>query len=125
MLGVRKEAATVPALRGLGREVEPDAHLLDPSLHACMKTLVHASERRVSVSWVRSATQGLHSVSVEYQPDVVRIGVRLGTRPPFAGRAGCVVLRMIIEHTVVRLREPLRGRRVELMAPAQTLRRSQ
>ena len=47
-----------------------------------------------------------------------QIGVRLGTRPGFWGKPGYVVLRMIIEHTVVRLREPLRGRRIEVMQAA-------
>jgi hypothetical protein len=40
----------------------------------------------------------------------------MGTRPAFWNRSGYVVLRMIVEHTVVKLREPLRGRRIEAMA---------
>jgi hypothetical protein len=117
MLGLGRDTAPVPAMRGLGREVDPDPHLLHPELHACNRVLVHPDGRSVSVSWVRSVSQGLHSVVVDYQPDAVRVGVRLGTRPAFDGRSGYVVLRMIIEHAVVRLREPLRGRKLEVQLP--------
>ena len=79
--------------------------------------MVH-DDRLVSISWVRQVMQGLHSVSVAYNNDSVQIGVRLGTRPGFWGKPGYVVLRMIIEHTVVRLREPLRGRRIDVMEAA-------
>ena len=113
---VRREAAPAPALRGLGREVEPDAQAVNPQLQPCARLLLHPDQRNVSVSWVRSATQALHSVDVSYDNDAVRIGVRLGTRRAFANRSGYVVLRMIIEHTNVRLREPLRGRRLETIA---------
>jgi hypothetical protein len=113
VIGVRRETAPPPALRGLGREVEPDGHAVQPHLHPCTRLLVHPDQRTVSVSWVRSATQVLHSVTVDYDRDAVRVGVRLGTRQAFANRSGYVVLRMIIEHTTLRLREPLRGRRIE------------
>lgn len=88
--------------------------MVEPELHPWCNAVVD-DERRVCVSWARPVTQGLHSVAVTYRDDAVQIGVRLGTRPGFWGKPGYVVLRMIIEHTVVRLREPLRGRRVEVM----------
>jgi hypothetical protein len=104
------------AHRGLGRFVEPDSHMLEPELQPWCNAVVD-DERRVSVSWARQVTQGLHSVAVTYGDEAVLIGVRLGTRPEFWGKPGYVVLRMIVEHTAVRLREPLRGRRVEVMQP--------
>ena len=61
-------------------------------------------------------TQGLHSVEVNYDPDAVRIRVHMGTRPGFWGLSGLVIMHVIVEHTVVPLREPLRGRRVEVLA---------
>ena len=91
--------------------------MMAPELHPWSTVLVH-NERSVSISWVRQVMQGLHSVAVTYGSDSVQIGVRLGTRPGFWGKPGYVVLRMIIEHTVVRLREPLRGRRIEVMQTA-------
>ena len=102
--------------RGLGRLVEADSHLKAPQLRPWSKVLVHEDERTVSVSWVRGAAQGLHSVAVAYGSDCVQIGTRMGTRQAFWNRSGYVVLRMIVEHTVVSLREPLRGRRIEAMA---------
>ena len=91
--------------------------MLAPQLHPWTALLVH-DDRLVSISWVREVMHGLHSVSVSYNNDSVQIGVWLGTRPGFWGKPGYVVLRMIIEHTVVRLREPLRGRRIDVMAAA-------
>lgn len=117
MIGAGHSSKSATLCRGLGRYVEPDSHMREPQLHAWGQALVH-DERSVAISWVRSATQGLHSVAVVYGEDAVQIGVRLGTRPGFWDKPGYVVLRMIIEHTVVRLREPLRGRRVEVMGAA-------
>ena len=76
---------------------------------------MHDDDRTLTVSWVRGVEQGLHSTVVAFTPDAVRIGTRLGTRPGFWGMSGHVVVRMIVEHTVVRLREPVRGRRVEVV----------
>ena len=110
--------------RGLGRLSEPDPHLLEPEFRAWSRALVHADDRTVSVSWVRGTELGLHSVTVEYGRNVVRVGTRMGTRPALYGRSGYVALRMIVEHTVVRLREPLRGRSIEVqMAEAPVLTR--
>ena len=64
---------------------------------------------------MRDATQGLHSVNVRYDPDAVRIGVRVGKRPGFWGISAMVLMNVIVEHTVVPLREPLHGRRVEVL----------
>lgn len=90
--------------------------MIGPQMHAWSKALVHGDDRTVSVSWVRGVEQGLHSVAVTYTPDAVRIGTRLGIRPGFWGVTGHVVVRMIVEHTVVRLREPVRGRRIEVLS---------
>jgi hypothetical protein len=75
---------------------------------------VHSDDRTVTVSWCRGVERGLHSVTVAYTPDSVRIGTRFGTRPGFWGMTGHVVVRMVVEHTVVRLGEPVRGRRIEV-----------
>ena len=75
--------------------------------------MVQSNGRSVIVSWIRSATQGLHSIDVHYDSDAVRIGVQLGTRPGFWGIAGIVGMDPIVEHTVVHLREPLRRRPIE------------
>ena len=117
MIGAGHSSKSATVCRGLGRFVEPDSHMREPQFLPWSKALVH-DERLVSVSWARPAMQGLHSVSVAYGDDSVQIGVKLGTRPGFWGKPGVVVLRMIIEHTVVRLREPLRGRRIEVMGTA-------
>ena len=87
--------------------------------------MVHDDDRTVSVSWARDAALGLHSVVVDYARDCVRIGTKMGTRPAFQGRTGYVVLRMIIEHTTVRLREPLHGRRIEMLGTGRPLTRSE
>jgi hypothetical protein len=83
-------------------------------------------DRTVSVSWARGAAQRLHSVVVEYRPDAVLIGTRMGSRPSTSARPpGHVALRMVLEHAVVRLREPLRGRRIEVMTAEPTRRQAQ
>ena len=120
---MRKETATAVG-SGLGRAVVADSQMLQPRLHGCARTTVAADDRTVSVSWVRSASQGLHSVSIDYEPAVVRVGVRVGTRPSATERKGAVVLRMVVEHTTIRLREPLHGRRLETLQPETALRRS-
>jgi hypothetical protein len=114
---MRTRASTeASSARGLGRLVEADSHLRAPEMRPWSKVVVHEDGRTVSVSWIRGAAQGLHSVAVAYDTDCVQIGTRMGTRPAFWNRSGYVVLRMIVEHTVVKLREPLRGRRIEAMA---------
>jgi hypothetical protein len=118
-MGIRREPAG--ASGGLGRLVQPNAQLLQPQVHECARAVVSEDDRTLSVSFVRSAAQGLHSVNAEYRPDAVLLSLRLGTRPEFARRAGCVVLRMAIEHTTFRLREPLRGRRLEMAQPGAAL----
>ena len=86
-----------------------------PSLHPWSRFAVHADGLAVTVSWVRDIVEGLHSTSVEYTPDAVRIGINIGTRPGFWGVNGLVVLNVVVEHTVVHLREPIGGRRVEML----------
>jgi len=117
MLGAGHSSKAATLCRGFGRYVEPDSHMREPRFQPWSQALVH-DERLVSISWARQAMVGLHSVAVEYGEDAVQIGVRMGTRPGFWDKPGYVVLRMIIEHTVVRLREPLRGRRIEVMGTA-------
>jgi hypothetical protein len=90
--------------------------MINPRMHAWSKALVHDDDRTMTVSWIRSVQQGLHSVTVAYTGDAVRIGTRLGTRPGFWGMSHHVVVRMIIEHAVIRLHEPVRGRRIEVMS---------
>ena len=101
--------------RGLGRLVEPDSRMRAPSLHPWSRAAVHADGLAVTVSWVRDIVEGLHSTTVEYTPDAVRIGINIGTRPGFWGVNGLVVLNVVVEHTVVHLREPIGGRRVEML----------
>ncbi|HZU75847.1 MAG TPA: hypothetical protein VFA70_03730 [Dehalococcoidia bacterium] len=104
-------------MRGLGRYVEPDSHMLTPRVQESARAEVCSDDRKVCVSWVRSGWQGLHSVNVEYAQDAVRLSLKLGTRPSCESHSGSVPLRMVCEHTTVRLREPLRGRRLELVSP--------
>ncbi|MBV8301606.1 MAG: hypothetical protein JOY68_06760 [Candidatus Dormibacteraeota bacterium] len=124
MIGIRREGVAAPAPHGLGRQVVPDSRMLSPRLHECARTAVHDDERTVCVSWVRPASQGLHSIDVDYGRDSVRLALNLGTRPEFAGRTGYVVVRMIVEHAAVKLREPLRGRRLDVVQPATAVTRS-
>lgn len=110
-------ASKLEGFRGLGRRVEPDSHLLAPQLRPWSKVVVHDDDRTVTVSWARGAALGLHRVAVEYGDNAVGIGLRLGTRPSFAAQSSYVALRtMVIEHTVIRLKEPVKGRRIEMMA---------
>lgn len=76
---------------------------------------MHPEGYAVRISWVRDITQGLHSVQAVYGEDAVGIGLRLGTRPGLADVAGLIVLNVVVEHTVVHLREPLGGRRVVML----------
>lgn len=87
----------------------------EPSLHAWSRSKADADGFGVTVSWVRDVVQGLHSVDVQYTHDAVRIGINLGTRPGFWGVNGLVVLNVVVEHTIVHLREPIGGRRVEVL----------
>jgi len=89
--------------------------MLAPAPHLWTRLLVHPDGRSISVAWARNVMQGLHSVDVIYEPEVVRVRVRMGTRPGFWGINGLVVMSMIIEHTDIQLDESLRGRRVEVM----------
>ena len=89
-----------------------------PSLHRWSRAAVHADGLGVTVSWVRDIVEGLHSTEVEYTPDSVKIGINIGTRPGFWGVNGLVVLNVVVEHTVVQLREPINGRRVEVLRAA-------
>jgi hypothetical protein len=98
--------------------VEPDVRMKAPSLHPWSRADVHADGMGVTVSWVRDVVEGLHSIVVEYTPDAVKIGVQLGTRPGFWGVNGLVVLNVVVEHTVVHLREPVNGRRVQMLRAA-------
>ncbi len=118
MKGLRIATETVGA-RGLGRRVEPDAHLSNPTLQPWGRVVLHEDDRTISLSWARGVAVGLHSLVVEYTPRCVRIGTRFGTRPGFSGRSGYVVLRVIVEHTVIRLREPVRGRGLEAITTPQ------
>lgn len=86
-----------------------------PRLHRWSRCAVSPDGYAVRISWVRDVPQGLHSVDVVYTPDAVGIGLRLGTRPGLADVAGLVVMNVVVEHTVVHLREPLRGRRVVML----------
>ena len=86
-----------------------------PSLHPWSRAHVHHDGFAVTVSWVRDVVQGLHSVEVQYTHDAVGIGINLGTRPGFWGVNGLVVLNVVVEHTIVHLREPIGGRRVEVL----------
>jgi hypothetical protein len=88
VIGVRRESFASPALHGLGRQVAPDSRMLSPRLHECARTAVHNDERTVCVSWVRPASQGLHSIDVDDGRDSVRLAHTLRTRPAFAGRTG-------------------------------------
>lgn len=88
----------------------------EPQPYRWTRALLNSGGRSVSVAWERAVTQGLHSIDVVYDPDVVRIRIRMGTRPSFWGLSGLVAMNMIVEHTVVPLREPLRGRRLEVLA---------
>lgn len=76
---------------------------------------MHPDGYAVRISWVRDITEGLHSVDVVYAEDAVGIGLRLGTRPGLADVAGLITLNVVVEHTVVHLREPLGGRRVVML----------
>lgn len=116
MLGLRVATETA-GTRGLGRRVDADAHLRGPALQPWSRVIVHEDDRTLSVSWCRGAELGLHSVVTEFTPDAIRVGTLMGTRPAFYGKRGFVVLRMIVEHAVIRLREPVRGRRIEVMQP--------
>lgn len=87
----------------------------NPSLHPWARAHQQADGFGVTVSWVRDVIEGLHSVVVEYANDAVRIGLNIGTRPGFWGVEGLVVLTVVVEHTVVHLREPIGGRRVEML----------
>ena len=89
-----------------------------PALHPWARAAVHADGMGVTVSWVRDIVEGLHSTEVEYTPDSVKIGVKMGTRPGFWGVNGLVVLNVVVEHAVVQLSEPLAGRRVEMLRAA-------
>ena len=104
--------------RGLGRLVEPDDRMKAPALHPWSRAAVNDDGMGVTVSWVRDIVEGLHSTEVEYTPDSVKIGINIGTRPGFWGVNGLVVLNVVVEHAVVKLREPLRGRRVEMLRAA-------
>ena len=95
--------------------MQPDPRMRAPSLHRWSRAQVHADGFAVTVSWVRDVVQGLHSIEVQYTHDAVRIGINLGTRPGFWGVNGLVVLTVVVEHTIVHLREPLGGRRVEML----------
>lgn len=76
---------------------------------------MHPDGYAVTLSWVRDVTHGLHSVDVEYRPDAVAIGLRMGTRPSFWDVAGLVVLNVVVEHTVVHLVQPTGGRRLVML----------
>ena len=89
-----------------------------PGLHPWSRSQVHADGFGVTISWVRDVVEGLHSVEVEYTNDSVRIGLNIGTRPGFWGVNGLVVLNVVVEHTIVHLREPIGGRRVEMIRAA-------
>ncbi|MBV8528771.1 MAG: hypothetical protein JOZ75_10680 [Candidatus Dormibacteraeota bacterium] len=89
-----------------------------PVLHPWSRAAVHPDGMGVTVSWVRDVVEGLHSTVVEYTPDSVRIGINIGTRPGFWGVNGLVVLNVVVEHAVVHLREPIGGRRVEMLRAA-------
>ena len=104
--------------RGLGRLVEPDDRMKAPGLHPWSRAAAHADGMGVTVSWVRDVVEGLHSTVVEYTPDSVKIGINIGTRPGFWGVNGLVVLNVVVEHAVVQLREPIDGRRVEMLRAA-------
>lgn len=119
VLGLHGSSET-PGSRGLGRRVEPDSHMLEPEFRPWSRAIVHDDGRTVSICWARDAMHGLHSISIVYGGDRVLIGTRMGTRPAFHGRRGYVVLRMIVEHTTIRLREPLRGRRIEMVGSKAT-----
>jgi hypothetical protein len=111
---MRSERAPYEA-RGLGRLVEPDTRMRAPSLHPWARAQQHADGFGVTVCWVRDVVEGLHSIVVEYANDAVRIGLNIGTRPGFWGVEGLVVLNVVVEHTIVHLREPIGGRRVEML----------
>jgi hypothetical protein len=99
----------------LGRRVDADSRLLAPEFRPWSKVIVHEDGRTLSLSWARDAAMGLHSIAVIYAPDRVTIGTRMGTRPAFWGRSRYLVRTVIVEHAVVRLREALRGRPIEMM----------
>ena len=89
-----------------------------PALHPWSRAAVNQDGTGVYVSWVRDVVEGLHSTVVEYTPDSVRIGINIGTRPGFWGVNGLVVLNVVVEHAIVQLREPIGGRRVEMLRAA-------
>ena len=89
-----------------------------PALHPWSRAAVNQDGMGVVVSWVRDIVEGLHSTVVEYTPDSVKIGINIGTRPGFWGVNGLVVLNVVVEHAVVPLREPISGRRVEMLRAA-------
>ena len=89
-----------------------------PALHPWSRAAVNQDGTGVVVSWVRDIVEGLHSTVVEYTPGSVKIGINIGTRPGFWGVDGLVVLNVVVEHTVVQLREPIDGRRVEMLRAA-------
>ena len=86
-----------------------------PERYPWSRAVIHRGARAVSVAWARDVTQGLHSIDVRYDPDAVRIGIRIGTRPGFWGASALVIMQLIVEHAVIPLREPLRGRPVEVL----------
>lgn len=121
MVGFRRNVTDATYLervyeaRGLGRLVEPDPRVRGQRLHPWTRCAVRPDGCAVRLSWVRDITQGLHSVDVVYARDAVGIGLRLGTRPGMSDVAGLLTLNVVVEHTVVPLREPLGERRIVML----------
>jgi len=104
-----------------GRRVEPEAGLVNLRRVPWRQVRVAADDRTLTVQYGRGVPQRLHAVVCTEREDSIDVAVVVGWNRELFERAQrermVFTLQLLIEHTVVTLDNPVRGRRLDNCGP--------